>query len=107
MADDTSEAIHSDWVVYIILSSDQRLYTGITNNVARRWHQHNNTRSGAKFFRGRAPQRLLYLEKGFNRSSASRREAEIKRLTRTDKLVLVESQSNIDWHHQFELCQSR
>ncbi len=96
----------NQWCLYIILSSDNRLYTGITNNVERRWHAHLNTPRGAKFFRGRSPQKLLYLEQGFDRSSASRREAEIKKLTRSQKLALIARQDAIDWHSQLNLPQS-
>lgn len=91
------------WSVYIIISDDDRLYTGITNNLAKRWYAHLNTKSGAKFFRGRKPERLLYVESGFNRSTASKREAAIKKLMRAEKLLLLESQREIDWHSRLEL----
>ena len=52
-----------NWQVYIIRCSDQSLYTGITNNVERRWRQHA-TRRGAKYFRGREPLEIVYLEPG-------------------------------------------
>ena len=81
------------WFVYIIESDDNRLYTGITNNLLRRWRAHSSGRRGARFFRGRKPRRLVYFETGFDRSGASRREAEIKRLQRQQKLRLVASQN--------------
>jgi putative endonuclease len=77
-----------EWQVYIILCTDESLYTGITNDLVRRLSQHGGKR-GAKYFRGRQPQRVVYLEAGHTRSSASRREAEIKRLPRAAKLALV------------------
>lgn len=49
---------------------------------------------GAKFFRGRKPLQLAYIESGHNRSSASRREATIKRLSRTAKLQLLTADHN-------------
>lgn len=79
-----------DWQVYIILCTDNSLYTGITNDLERRLTQHGGKR-GAKYFRGRRPQRVVYLEKGHTRSSASRREADIKKLGRVDKLRLIET----------------
>ncbi|UCC57319.1 MAG: GIY-YIG nuclease family protein [Gammaproteobacteria bacterium] len=82
-----------DWQVYIILCSDETLYTGITNNVARRLDQHAGL-GGARYFRGRQPKRLVYLENGHTRSSASKREAAIKKLGRAEKLRLIESQQN-------------
>ncbi|MDB6062699.1 MAG: endonuclease [Verrucomicrobiaceae bacterium] len=83
-----------DWQVYIIGCDDGRLYTGITNNVARRWREHSSSPLGAKFFRGRKPQQLLYVETGHDRSSASRREAAIKRLTRIGKQALLSGELN-------------
>ncbi|HHJ81295.1 MAG TPA: GIY-YIG nuclease family protein [Candidatus Tenderia electrophaga] len=88
MADKTD-----DWLVYIILCSDNTLYTGITNNIERRMQQHAS-RQGAKYFRGRRPQQLVHLEDGHDRSSASQREAAIKKLKRVDKEVLIKSPEN-------------
>lgn len=82
-----------DWQVYIILCSDDSLYTGITTDVERRFSQHL-AGTGAKYFRGRSPQRLVYLEVGHDRSSASRREAEIKKLHPVDKRLLIASPDN-------------
>ncbi len=81
------------WWVYIICASDERLYTGITTDIRRRWQQHLNGRQGAKFFRGRQPQRLCLLEPQADRSSASKREAAIKKLSRRQKLQLIDNQS--------------
>jgi len=77
-----------DWQVYILLCSDDTLYTGITNDLARRLSAHGGRR-GAKYLRGRRPQAVVYLESGHTRSSASRREAAIKRLDRAAKLRLI------------------
>lgn len=76
------------WSVYILLASDQRLYTGITNNMTARWLKHCNNR-GAKFFRGRSPVALCYQEPEHSRSSASKREHAIKQLTKQQKLTLI------------------
>jgi putative endonuclease len=77
-----------NWQVYIVLCSDDSLYTGITTDVERRLAEHA-AGTGAKYFRGRSPGPLVYLENGHNRSSASRREAEIKRLRPADKRKLI------------------
>jgi putative endonuclease len=77
-----------NWQVYIILCSDNSLYTGITTDMERRFLQHAQGR-GAKFFRGRRPLRVVYREGGHSRSSASSREARIKAMSRPDKLGLV------------------
>ena len=82
-----------NWQVYIILCKDNSLYTGITTAVQRRFAQHL-VGTGAKYFRGHSPLRLVYLEDGHDRSSASRREAEIKKLRPKDKRRLIESPEN-------------
>lgn len=90
------------WLVYMIEASDERLYTGITNNMPKRWHAHNNTKQGAKFFRGRSPKRVQYIEDQHTRSSASQREYAIKQLTRAEKLLLIDQQAT-DWHQRLSL----
>ena len=82
------------WQVYIILCTDNSLYTGITNNIERRLSQHGG-QQGAKYFRGRSPRQVVYLEGGHTRSSASKREAAIKQLSRADKLRLLDSDRNV------------
>ncbi len=77
----------------MILCSDNSLYTGISNDVERRLLQHASQR-GARYFRGREPQHLVYREGGHDRSSASRREAAIKKLRRSDKVRLIRSEKN-------------
>jgi len=82
-----------NWQVYIILSSDNSLYTGITTDIDRRFRQHAEGR-GAKYFRGRQPLKVVYLEGGHTRSSAAKRESRIKLLPRTEKLLLLASAGN-------------
>lgn len=82
------------WFVYMILCSDESLYTGITNDVDRRFREHSEGRLGAKYFRGRQASRLVYLEGGHDRSSATKREIAIKRLKRAHKLLLLRSDVN-------------
>ena len=79
-----------DWQVYIIEASDSKLYTGITTDIVHRWVSHDAGK-GAKFFRGRKPKKICYIESGHNRSSASKREAEIKKMTRSQKQTLINS----------------
>jgi len=82
-----------EWSVYMILCSDGTLYTGISKNVAQRFKQHKNGQ-GAKYFRGRQPQQVVYVEAGHNRSSATRRESGIKKLKRIDKWRLIATHRN-------------
>lgn len=79
-----------NWQVYIILCSDDTLYTGITTDIERRLSEHASGR-GAKYFRGRRPQELLYLEGGHDRSTASRRELAIKGMKRAEKESLIDA----------------
>ena len=82
-----------NWHVYIILCSDASLYTGITTDVERRCAQHASG-TGAKYFRGRSPLRVVYAESGHDRSSAGSREAQIKKLRPIDKRCLIASSGN-------------
>lgn len=77
----------------MVLCTDDSLYTGISNNVEKRFAAHASQR-GARYFRGRQPQQLVYLESGHDRSSASRREAAIKKLRRSEKINLLDSNMN-------------
>ena len=77
-----------NWSLYIIEASDSSYYTGITTDVERRFEQHRDG-TGAKFFNGRQPVAIVYREDGHDRSSASRREAEIKKLSRREKAELI------------------
>ena len=79
----------NEWFVYLIRATDQSLYTGITTDVERRFSEHQSGCAGAKYFRGRSPEEVVFVEGGHNRSSASIREAQIKKLSRQHKLDLV------------------
>ena len=78
-----------NWSIYIIEASDASLYTGITTDVERRFDEHSQGPRGARYFNGRNPRRIVYREDGHSRSSASRREAEIKKLSRDAKQQLI------------------
>lgn len=82
-----------NWSVYIILCTDNTLYTGIAIDVTRRFDQHAAGR-GAKYFRGRQPKQLVYLEPGHNRSSATKREIDLKKLSREAKSKIIASDIN-------------
>lgn len=75
-------------VVYMLQCIDGTLYTGWTNHLEKRLAAHNAGR-GAKYTRSRRPVHLVYQEAQPDRSAALRREAEIKRLTRLQKLALI------------------
>ena len=77
------------WSVYIIESTTGALYTGVSTDVERRFREHADGRRGARYFRGAKPRAVVFVEGGHTRSSACRREAAIKRLSRADKLQLI------------------
>jgi len=79
----------SQWFVYIIRASDESLYTGITTDVERRFNEHCAGPRRARFFRGRQPLEVVYIEIHPDRSSALKRESVIKGLTRKLKLELI------------------
>lgn len=79
------------WWVYIVRAANGSLYTGITTDLKRRFAEHRSGARGARFFRTSSAQRLVYSEQLGDRSSASRREAAIKRLQRAQKLALIKS----------------
>ena len=72
------------WFVYMLRCGDNTLYTGITDNVARRLEAHREGK-GAKYTRGRGPLELVYTEEWEDRAAASRREYRIKQMTREQK----------------------
>lgn len=82
------------YYLYILKCSDDTLYTGIATDVTRRLDEHNNSDKGAKYTRVRRPVKLVYMEEYEDRSSASKREYAIKKLSRTKKLELICSYDN-------------
>ncbi len=79
-----------DWTVYILLCADGSLYTGITNDLERRFAEHQAGK-GAKYTKGRGPLRLVYQEDCEDRPQALKRENKIKALDKAAKLALVAS----------------
>jgi len=77
------------YFVYILECSNKALYTGITNNLERRIKEHK-TGKGCRYTRYNPGKKLLYSEKHPNRSSATKREAEIKKFSRAKKLSMIQ-----------------
>ncbi|MEX1031758.1 MAG: GIY-YIG nuclease family protein [Cellvibrionaceae bacterium] len=84
------------WSVYIIRTEGGRLYTGITTDVLRRFRDHCEGKTGAKFFRTDKPATLALVENGLTRSSASQREAAIKKLSPGEKRQLIRCQGPVE-----------
>jgi len=78
----------SKWTVYILKCNDDSLYTGITNDLEKRVKKHNEG-CAAKYTRAKRPVLVVYTESAVNSSSAKKREAEIKKLSRQAKLELI------------------
>ena len=77
------------YTVYILKCADDSLYTGIAKDLEKRLEMHR-AGTGAKYVRGRLPFEVVYTEECKDRSNALKREIEIKKLSREDKLILVD-----------------
>ena len=80
--------------LYILKCADETLYTGITVDLTRRVNEHNSSKLGAKYTRSRRPVELVYSKKFRNRSLASKVENRIKKLSRDEKIKLLNSNNN-------------
>lgn len=78
-----------DYFVYIVECIDGTFYAGSTNNLKKRIYTHNNSKSGAHYTKIRRPVVLRYFEKIESLAVARKREAEIKKLTREEKIKLI------------------
>lgn len=76
-----------NWVCYLISCADGTFYCGITNNLEQRLTAHN-AGEGAKYTRGRGPVRLMHVETYADKSTALKRELQIKELSRSEKKAL-------------------
>ncbi len=78
------------WFCYLLRCADDTLYCGITNDLEKRFAAHN-AGTASKYTRARTPVELVFAESYAGRSAASKREMEIKNLTRAEKLALIQS----------------
>lgn len=77
------------YFLYILQCADNTFYTGITTNLERRINEHNNSKLGAKYTKVRRPVKLIYSKEFENRSVASKEESRIKKLSRQEKINLL------------------
>ena len=77
---------------YIVECADGSLYTGFTNDLEKRMKAHNEGK-GAKYTRGRGPVKLVYFEEFETKEEAQSREWHIKRLTKKQKLALINGEN--------------
>lgn len=85
----------SPWLVYMVECRDGSLYTGITNDLARRLSQHNDG-TAARYTRSRRPVQLRYHEVCENRAAALVRECAVRLLSPKEKWALVEAREKSD-----------
>ncbi len=88
MKKSTRASIMCMYFVYVLRCRDNSLYTGITNDVAKRLHAHK-AGTASKYTRSRGAVAMVHIERKRTRGNALRREAEIKNLTRAQKLTLI------------------
>jgi putative endonuclease len=81
------------YYVYILKCSDNTYYTGIAKELEKRVEEHNSSRLGAKYTKGRRPVELVYFVEAKNRSVALKEERRIKKLSRTEKIRLIRQNS--------------
>ena len=81
--------MHKLFYTYIVECNDKTLYTGYTTDVEARIKTHNSGK-GAKYTRSRLPVKLVYFEEYETKSEAMSREFAIKKMTRANKLKLIE-----------------
>jgi len=79
----------NNWFVYIVEAENGHFYTGITTDLARRFSEHQSKQAGARFFNTSPAKQMVYQEPHPDRSSASKREAAIKKLSRQAKIALI------------------
>lgn len=81
--------LYMPYFVYILECADKSLYTGFTNDLTKRVKAHNESKTGARYTKARRPVVLKYAEEYKTAGEALSREAEIKQMTREEKLKLL------------------
>lgn len=79
--------------VYILECSDKTLYVGSTNNLEKRLHEHNTSKSGAHYTKIRRPVVLKYSQEVETYSEARALEGAYKRMKREEKIKLIDTLS--------------
>ncbi len=76
------------WFVYTLRCNDKSLYTGVTTDLKRRFDEHRSGRGGG-YTRAHRPEKIVHFEKLKSRSAALKREAQIKKMSRNEKIALI------------------
>lgn len=86
----TDTSTQERWYIYLAECKDKTLYCGITNNLIKRFQQHNGILAGgAKYTKGRRPVTLLAYYAADDKSQALKLEIQIKELPKKKKLAFL------------------
>ena len=85
---DTDSKQKNEYFVYILHCIDDTLYTGMTNDLKHRLSMHNSGKA-SRYTKSRLPVNYVYIESGFSKSDALKREYQIKHMNRKQKLALI------------------
>ena len=86
--------VENGWTLYIVECRDGTFYTGITNDIGRRLHQHNRGLA-SRYTRSRRPVRIVYQAPCMNRSDALMKERAVKALSRGEKECFIEKETGL------------
>jgi putative endonuclease len=95
--------VQGPYFVYMLASESRELYIGVTANLARRVCEHRNARDPHSYSSRHKTDRLVYFEMTPDVRSAIRREKQLKRFHRKEKLQLIE-RMNPEWRDLAETC---
>lgn len=84
-----TEKTAAQWAVYLIRTASNQLYCGVTTDVERRFSEHQNSKKGAKFLKGKGPLELAWSEPVGDKKKAMRLEYKIKQLSKAQKESIV------------------
>ncbi|MBD3245834.1 MAG: GIY-YIG nuclease family protein [Candidatus Omnitrophica bacterium] len=88
-------ASFATYIVYLLETGNGTFYTGCTNNLEKRLHEHNTSGTrGAKYLRGRRPVRVVWTTRCRDKSSALKTEYRIKQLSRAEKARMAQESSS-------------
>ena len=87
----------AEWHLYVLRCADGSFYAGITTDTERRLNEHNTSPKGARYTRARRPVTLIQSWSVPDRSAATKAELAFKRLSRAQKVALIDGQRHPDW----------
>lgn len=92
------------WYVYLIRTASNTLYCGVTTDVKRRFDEHQNSKKGAKYLKGKGPLKLVWCQQVRNKKDAMVFEYKIKKtLTKADKEQLIIENTCLYTHFSLQL----